>query len=205
MPAKVYEIAGIMYDLGGPLVTTGEIPTSAVARYLGLSQERTDEIWNAHVKDFFTRKISERQWWEPFINEGKVKTTPEFVMKLFRSNFRGYDDNLALARRIKASGKYKSAILTDSPIEWLEYLRKRFNLDSCADMILSSQESGFMKSSPEAFKYGLANLKTEAAKTAFVDDKIDYVRVAKKTGLVGLHLKKPEDLRVLFERVGIKA
>jgi HAD superfamily hydrolase (TIGR01509 family) len=196
-----------MYDLGGTLTYSGEVPTWAVAKYLGLKFSQAVRVWDEHVEDFFTGQINEDKWWNFFMQESGRKADAlllDEIKRIHRRNFLGYPINLEVARRIKSLGKYGTVIVTDSPSEWLDYLIQKDKLYNCADVIISPRNTHMTKSNPEFFRYALNVLDAKPEETVFVNDFQKYVDIASNLGIHAFRLKNPNKFQMLMMRHVLK-
>ena len=195
-------IGALVYDLGGVLITDGEAPALNAIKSIGISEEEGRKLFRENDRSFFTGQITEREWWGKFIDYAGNESAPEELARRFRENLKGYEKNLELARELKRSGKYRTAILTNNSEEWLEFQRNNFRLGECADVIISSHEAGAMKPDNQIYEYAMRQLGV-GNHPIFFDDKTEYTKAAAGSGMIGVHVASPEDFPGLVRKLGI--
>ena len=71
-------------------------------------------------------------------------------------------------------------------------------LESFFNKVFLSHELGLRKPNTEIFDFVINDQKLNPKTTLFIDDSIQHIEGAKKTGLQTFHLKKQEEIYALF-------
>lgn len=92
-------------------------------------------------------------------------------------------------------GKIPLGLLSDTdPLHW-DYIRRRFEFVAIIDNPTLSFQTGFRKPSKEAFEAAVKNIGVNASCCMYVDDLMENVAGAKKTGLDAVQFLGVEKLR----------
>jgi epoxide hydrolase-like predicted phosphatase len=140
------------------------------------------------------RKTSEEFW--RTIGPQLNLHTPEEI-DAFRQRYRAdeaLNEGVAeLIRQLHAEGRYKLAVLSNSPpglARWLD----EWGLLALFDVVFCSGDEGVRKPDPAAFEITLEQLGVEPEEAVFIDDTMRHVNVARSLGIHGILFTTAEAL-----------
>jgi putative hydrolase of the HAD superfamily len=90
---------------------------------------------------------------------------------------------LALARRLRDSGRYTMAALNNESRELNEYRIATFGLGALFHVFLSSCYTGRRKPDPAAYRFALSITQRSPSESVFLDDRPENVAAASDLGL----------------------
>ena len=129
------------------------------------------------------RKTSE-EFWRAIGPQLNLHTPAE--IDAFRQRYRAdeaLNEGVAeLIRRLHAEGRYKLAVLSNSPPGLAHWLDEWELLDPF-DMVFCPGDEGVKKPDPAAFEITLERLGVEPEETVFIDDTMRHVQTARGLGL----------------------
>ena len=191
-------IKAIIFDFGR--VISAQKPMSLFRGYeekLGIEPGTLNPIMfgsQAWEDALVGRKTSEEFWLAigPQLN----LHTPE-AMADFRQQYRS-DEALnegvaALVRRLHADGRYKLAVLSNSPpglSHWLE----EWGLLGCFEVVFCSGDEGVKKPDAAAFEITLERLSVAPEEAVFIDDTAGHINAARSLGIHGVLFTTAEAL-----------
>ena len=100
---------------------------------------------------------------------------------------------LALIRRLRGQGRYKLAVLSNSPPNLAQWLADWGMLD-LFDVVFCSGDEGVVKPDPAAFEITLERLGVVPEEAVFIDDTLGHVEAARSLGLYGILFTTAEAL-----------
>ncbi len=94
------------------------------------------------------------------------------------------------------------ALLTDNVEEMFAFWRRKFDLEQYfGEHIINSAECKLLKRDPQIYHYALKTIGVRADEALFIDDNVDYLKVAQSVGFQTIHFQGREHLRrELIER-----
>ena len=96
--------------------------------------------------------------------------------------------------------EYKLAIISNDSSRWSNYLRKKFDIDKCFDVISISGELKVKKPDERIFLYTVEKLGVRAEDCLYVDDRRSNLGAAKR---VGMHPVLLNSRNVMYEGVSV--
>lgn len=123
--------------------------------------------------------------WKPYFDKWNLKLTEEEFLKYWFSGESLVPELLDYANKLKLQG-LKIFILSNNFKERTTYYRENFpQLFAEFDGVYFSWETGFVKSSPEAYLNVLNKNGLEAGECVFFDDSDKNIELAKSLGIFG--------------------
>ncbi|AHM63234.1 haloacid dehalogenase-like hydrolase [Flammeovirgaceae bacterium 311] len=114
-------------------------------------------------------------------------------------------ENIELLRSLKASGKYKLFMLSNTNIIHIEEVHRRLeqlcgekDFSSLFDKVYYSQDIGARKPDPEAFQVILDEWNLKPEETLFIDDNKNNLLGAERLGIQTLHFEQNSSLPLIF-------
>jgi len=140
------------------------------------------------------RKTAKEFWHEigPQLN----LHTPEEV-EAFRHRYHAdeaiNEEVLDLIRRLRSQGHYKLAVLSNAPLDLVQWLADWGILD-LFDVVFCSGDEGMVKPDPAVFEITLGRLGVAPEEAVFIDDTVRHVEAARKLGVHGILFTTAEAL-----------
>ncbi len=189
-------IKAIIFDFGR--VISAQKPASLFRGYeeeLGLAPGVLNrvmfgsEVWQ---ETLVGRKTADDYWQE--IGPALGLHTPD-EMDAFRRRYRADEainaDVLNLIRRLR--GRYKLAVLSNSPLGLAQWLAEWGILD-LFDIVVCSGDEGVVKPDPAIFELALERLGVAPQEAVFIDDYAGHVEAARSLGLHAIHFTTAQAL-----------
>ncbi|HEX7259446.1 MAG TPA: HAD family phosphatase [Candidatus Saccharimonadia bacterium] len=108
--------------------------------------------------------------------------------------------NRELVERIRThKPNYKIGMLSNISTAFLQQFLDNHNLRDLFDVIITSQEEGFMKPQPEIFNLTLGRLGVQPDEAIFIDDREDNIRGAEAVGITSILYKNNAQLNQELE------
>jgi putative hydrolase of the HAD superfamily len=129
------------------------------------------------------RKTGEEFWHEigPQLNLNTLEEVGTFRRR-YHADEAINEGVLDLIRRLRSEGRYRLAILSNSPPGLARWLDDWEMLD-LFDVVFCSGDEGVMKPDPAAFEITLERLSVAPEEAVFIDDTMRHVKVAQEVGL----------------------
>jgi putative hydrolase of the HAD superfamily len=191
-------IEAIIFDFGR--VISAQKPLPLFRRYeedLGIEPGTLNPIMfgsPAWEDALVGRKTSEEFWHAigPQLNLHTPEAIDEFRRRYHADE--GVNEGVVeLIRQLRASGRYKLGVLSNSPpglARWLD----EWGLLDLFDVVFCSGDEGVKKPTPAAFEITLERLGVAPGEAVFIDDAPGNVEVARSLGLHGLLFTTAEAL-----------
>ena len=203
----MYEgIKTVIFDLGGVIYDVDYHKTINAFKALGIG--RFEEVYaKAGQSDLFNDlevgKISRAVFIKRIKTlSGKDMTSSQIVNAWNRMLLGFMPDALACLKRLRST--YRVFLLSNTNEIHIQEIENRvgtaFFSDFCAlfEKVYLSHELGLRKPHPEVFTHILDDQGLKADETLFIDDSIQHVQGAVKTGLHAHHLKDDQTIDQLF-------
>lgn len=198
LKAIVFDLGNVVFTNDHPYHTPEEV--KEFCDYFGVTMDRLDLAFWSTFPDYTLGKYSEEKFWEKFLHIARVEN-PDInqAENFWRKNQKENENMLSLLRRLKR--KYRLGVLSTIPREWLEFKRKKFNLDSYFDTIISSGEYGIEKPNPEIYKIVIEKMKLKPREMLFIDDKESNLAPAQKLGMAVVLFRGQKDLEAKLKEM----
>jgi glucose-1-phosphatase len=98
-----------------------------------------------------------------------------------------------LVRRIRATRRIRTAVLSNTSAAVWEALVRKFSIDRLFDARVLSYEVGALKPEPAIYAEALARAQVRPEASRFLDDLAENVAAARQAGIRAVHVPKPED------------
>lgn len=196
----------VLWDIGGVLLSNGWEETfraAAAARFgydateferrhaaLDASYERGEITLDAYLDRvlFYEPRPFPRQ---AYIDYMFGCTTP-------------HPATIAVAERLRASGRYQTACLNNEGREFNEFRLRRFGLDGLFTAFFSSCYTGRRKPDPAAYQLAVDVLRRAPESVVFIDDRPENLTPARALGMATVHYQDPAQLERDLGRLGVR-
>ena len=191
-------IKAIIFDFGR--VISAQKPMSLFRGYeeeLGIAPGTLNPIMfgSPAWEDALVGRKTSEEFWEAIGPQLNLHT-PEAI-GAFRQRYRAdeaLNEGVAeLMRKLRADGRYKLAVLSNSPpglARWLD----EWKLLDLFDTVFCSGDEGVKKPDPAAFEITIERLSIAPEEAVFIDDTMRHVNVARSMGIHGILFTTAEAL-----------
>ena len=199
------KVRAVIFDIGRVLIRIDVTRAmKGVASGLSLSAE---ELWSAIEKDprwqdWQEGRISARDWHLHMQRRfGGSATFEEFTDKWNRV----LDPEPIHGNELfeKLSKKYRLALLSNSDPIHVPYMETRYDFFSYFPARVYSCVIGASKPSPIIYREALRACRARAEEAVYVDDIEGYVDAARRLGMMGVHFRSAEQLRLDLQGLGL--
>lgn len=200
-------IRAVVFDLGGVILTN-----DWDRRYLDffmefgnhfhMSLEDMQKGWELNWSKFRVGRTTEEEFWTGFLKETSANPDVEAAKEIWRKHQRPLENMTELIEKLNKN--YMVAALTNISREWLEYKRKKYNLDHFFKPIVSSGYTGVAKADPEIYKLLLGKLGFGAGVCVFIDDKEKNLEPARRLGMKTIPFTGRKDLEKKLCAMGVE-
>jgi putative hydrolase of the HAD superfamily len=197
------QIAGVLFDVGGVLVTLDGMP--ALATLLGLPPEHDalHAMWMASpaVIAHETGRIGLDEFAARVVADLRLPVTSERFMDEFVAWLQGPLPGAAELLDEIPSHYSVAALSNMSAVHWdaiaATRVRRRF------DRVFVSHETGYLKPAREAFMVALHGMQLAPSQVLFLDDGQRNVEAARTLGMEAHLARGPEEARAVLARCGV--
>ena len=162
----------VIFDMMGVLIKEAHVIRDLLAPLVKSYLETA----RAAYKEYEFGIIDKAQFWSKLDSR-----SPDAIEKLFLNQLRLNDNVHEILSLFKR--KYKLAVLSGLPTDWIERIVKEKNIRQYFDVIDYSGKSKLSKKQPEAFERLLNLLKKEPLEVYHIDDRPIYIETANKVGI----------------------
>lgn len=200
-------IITIIFDLGNVVLTNDwhyDCPEKfqAYSDYFGITYEDMERGWQAFWPQFCIGRITEDEFWRGFLETaGAMKMDTEHAKELWRKYQRPIENMIDLLDRLKQ--RYRLAALTTISKEWLDYKKKKYNLDFYFEAIFSSGYSGLAKPDPRMYERIIEKLDVNPEECLFIDDSERALLPARQMGMKTILFTNQKELEARLKELGI--
>lgn len=200
-------IKTIVFDLGGVII-------AQIKRYnkndfreiFGKDATTFEEMLKDQKVDLNKGKTTSVEFLKKFKqatgNNRSVETLYEKWQDFYAKDVEEVNKKL-LSQIIKLRKSYNVYMLTDTIDIHDEYNSKR-GIYEMFDRVFKSYKEGFIKNEPKTFIDFLGKINRKPEEVIFIDDKEEYIKIAKTLGIHGILFKNNEQLSRKLSNLGIK-
>ena len=199
-------IKAIVFDFGGVVLSNDWDPENKnfvndFKKNFGISPEDMKRAWGLAWPDFMKGKISEDKFWLVYLKTAGGKIDVEKAKEIYRKHQSADKSTIKIIEKLKS--RYRIVALTNISKEWLEYKKKKFDLDRYFEFIVSSCYEESSKSGEEIYKKTLERLTLPAEECLFIDDRERNILIAKKLGFKTILFRGAKELERKLKELGI--
>jgi len=193
----------LLFDLGGVLLenATFESLSRLLPEPANLVTVKDRWLASPTVRRFELGKMPADQFAEAFIDEWKIRLTPDAFLKEFESWPNGFYPRAAETLST-LRGRYRVGCLSNSNVVHWE----RFGgFNDHFDIALSSHQLGAIKPDDDAYLRALRQCGAAPSATWFFDDQPVNVETAQRLGIRAYHVEGMTDLLRVLQSEGLLA
>jgi putative hydrolase of the HAD superfamily len=203
-------IKNIIFDWGGVIINIDYNRTRSAFIEMGLT-DFDNHYTQFSQHEVFDKldigKISGDEFFSAIMKEMPAGTPEEKVRDAWNAMLLDFpEENYQLLKEVKKN--YRSFLFSNTNEPHLDYYFKKVEkwygiseMDPLFEKAYYSCRFGMRKPDPEAFERILAENNLNPSETLFIDDSIQHIEGARKTGIHAYHLQAPEKLTELFNGV----
>ena len=198
----------IVLDLGGVYFTDGTtIGLRKIKQIVNGKDKIIDELFRESPEKegylFRIGRLSSEEFWK--IVSEKLGISIDKVSEIREVWHGSYKPNKGMKELIqKLRKKYKVVAFSNIMKERADYLDEKYGFLKYFDVFVFSCEHGMTKRNPEFFKKMLEIIKANVEDCLFVDDKEDYLKVAKNLGMKTIMFKDSDSILKELENFGVR-
>jgi putative hydrolase of the HAD superfamily len=198
------KIESVIFDWGGVLI---DDPRPGLLWYcsetFGVPLEDYTPVHDSFLEEFGKGMISEERFFQQI--SGKLgKSMPPARPKwydAFRSAYVPKQEMFHLASSLHDKG-YKTALLSNTELPAVRFFHEQsYNM---FDLLVFSCIERVMKPQRRIYEITLERLGSKAGQTVFIDDRQDYIRGAKDTGLNTILFKSIDQVKDELAGLGVE-
>jgi epoxide hydrolase-like predicted phosphatase len=197
------KIQAIIFDLGGVLLRTTDLtPREKLASRLGLNRfELEDFIFGGESGDQAQRgEISVQQHWTNLA--AQIQTTDKEIRSLLEEFFSKDEIDGSLLDYVRSLHKsYKTGLLSNAFDDLRQIITERWHFEDAFDDIVISAEVGMVKPDSRIFQMAVDQLGVQPGQAVFVDDMLRNIEGAIRVGMLGIHFKNSQQVRLDLEQL----
>jgi putative hydrolase of the HAD superfamily len=201
------EIALLLWDVGGVLLSDGWDRTSRerAAQRFGLPLPELERRHRDVAREFESGQLTLEEYLTAVVFTEPRPFSPEEFIAFLHGESHPYPEAIALARRLRAGGRYVMATLNNESRELNRYRVRTFGLRDIFHAFFSSGETGRLKPDPGAYELALHLTQRDPEESLLLDDRDENLRAAERLGLKTLKVEDPRRLAEALARLGVHA
>jgi len=200
-------ITHLFFDVGGVLGTSGWGSASraaAVARF-GIDATDFDRRHREVVGQWEVGRLTLDEYLDCTVFDAPRPFTREAFAAFMRDQSRPYDDTIALARGLAATGRYRLMTINNESAELNAHRLETFGLAAIFSAFFSSCWLGVAKPSRRIFELALGMSQAVPSQSVFVDDRAQNLAPARALGLHALRFTTVDVLRSDLAALGVRS
>jgi HAD superfamily hydrolase (TIGR01509 family) len=191
----------IAVDLGGVYFEAGtKIVLKQIYKIANAPKKKVDEIFRSYPKKegelYHKGKITKQKFWSAAVKKLKVneKFIPE-LQEIWHSSYKPIKGMKELVSELRKNYKV---------VERIEYLNEKYKLNEDFDDFVLSFDFGLDKKEKEFYRILLEKIKCKPKECLFIDDRQDFLNIAKLLGIKTILFKNAEQLKSDLRKFEVK-
>lgn len=187
-------IKAVIFDVGGVLVNKSPVLKEILDEF-NLMEKEIYVYYLETLRKLEAGEIDEPTFWELFTQRfGVTKPVPKPspLIKRYKEEIKINKDTVRVKLDLKRKG-FKLAVLSNTIPPHADYLKKLGVFENL-DVVILSNEVGFLKPNPAIYKITLEKLSVKPEEAIFIDDDPSYVKAAEQLGIKSFVFTKARDL-----------
>lgn len=198
----------LIFDLGNVVLTNDWHDENVVkyqefTDYYGISYKEMEKGWFAAWDEYKVGKMTEDEFWRRFLKAaGAKKLQINKAKESWKKHQQAIEGMLDILDKLR--GKYKLAVLSNTGKEWLEFKKRKFNLENYFDVFVGSGNAGYVKPDMVIYKLLLSRIKEAPRECVFIDDNDNNLTPAKTLGIKVIKFVNRSQLERDLIKAGVK-
>jgi putative hydrolase of the HAD superfamily len=199
-------ITHLFFDVGGVLGTSGwgSVARAAAVAKFGLDATDFDRRHREVVGQWEAGGLTLDEYLDCTVFDTPRPFTRESFAGFMREQSRPYQDSIALARALAATGRYRLMTINNESAELNAHRLRAFALAPTFTAFFSSCWLGVAKPSRRIFELALGMSQAEPSNAVFVDDRAQNLAPARALGLHALKFTTVDVLRGDLAALGVR-
>jgi putative hydrolase of the HAD superfamily len=198
-------ITHLFFDVGGVLGTPGwesAYRMQAALRF-GLDRADFERRHQAVVQDFEEGRLTLAEYLDRAVFHQPRAFSRAAFFAFMRRRSRPHPEALALARALRATGRYRLMTINNESAELNEYRLRCFGLIGLFDAFFSSCWVGAMKPAPRIYEVALEISQAVPERSVFIDDREENLVPARALGMHALRFTGVRRLAADLTALGV--
>ncbi len=182
-------IRALFLDIGGVLLSNGwgQVARQRAAEAFSLDFEEMNERHHLTFDTYEEGKLSLDEYLNRVVfYKERPYTREEFKTFMYAQTF-AYPHTIGLVRKLKARYGLKVAVVSNEGRELTEYRIRTFKLGEFVDFFVVSSFVHIRKPDADIFRVALDIAQVPAQQVAYVEDRLMFVEVAERLGILGVY------------------
>jgi putative hydrolase of the HAD superfamily len=199
-------IKALFLDIGGVLLTNGwdRQARMLAAKTFDLDLEEMDDLHHLNFDTYEAGKLSLEQYMSRVVFHRKRPFTPDQFRKFMFAQSKPYPEMIELVRTLKARHELKIVVVSNEGRELNAHRIRKFKLDGFVDCFISSCFVHLRKPDEDIFRMALDIAQVPAGQVAYVEDRLQFVQVAKTFGMHAIRHTDYESTCAKLASLGLK-
>jgi glucose-1-phosphatase len=178
----------VLFDIGRVLVDFDYFVVSQNLSKISASKVHSlTEKNNTIFEDYHLCKICDEQLHSFFIDNYGTSSNFEVFAEAICSSFKKIPEGLVQLSRVQSMEEVATGILSDNHNICTQWLKKNVPEIFKCDLVILSQEVGYLKPNPKIYQLTLEQL--PPVDCLFIDDRLNNVEAALSLGIKAIHHK----------------
>jgi len=187
-------IKAIIFDVGGVLkITDIKATQENIISQFGLSPKLINQSYEKYFSIWQKGQMVESELWRNIIND--YVADHQNFQRIVKINQEVY----SIAADLKQRG-YQTAIMSNVTLED-KALNEKIGLYKPFEIVILSTDIGLNKPDPKIYEITLKKLDVKPQEAIFVDDKKEFIKIAKSLGMHGIVYYNPSQLKQEIEKL----
>jgi len=184
----------IGFDYGGVIMDNSDF-NSAICKILEIDIETYEKIYFRNNYLITVKGMNQEDFWRKLLVEFKRIEKEEEVFNFLRTRSKKElnQEMIELIKTLRKNG-HKIGMLSNNSTKVNEKIKKD-GIDKFFDVILISEDIGYMKPDPKVFEIFLEKLDVKSEELVFIDDTDINLNTADNVGFTPILFKNIEDLK----------
>ncbi len=192
-------IKAVILDLGGVYFTDGtKIAIEKISKEYDLQTAVVEKVLRTRSElgsSIRRGEITTDEFWNRAKNLLKLDANNDDLNRTWIESYEPIQDSIKIIKKLKKKG-IKLFFLSDNVKDRIEYLQKKYNfLENFVDGIFSYEVHKTKYDGIEIFEIALEKIGEKPENVLYVDDKENYVNIAKKLGMNVILFRSPKQLK----------
>lgn len=198
-------IKTIIFDIGGVLLTDtwNDELQQTYAKFLSVSEAELEKVFEPWWLKLRVGKISENQYWQGMLADLGVEADLSEMRKIIRDSFKINDNILKLTEKLRGTG-YQLLALTNHGKEWLNFEKKKFDLDKLFDGFVTSFGVGKAKPNAAIYQWAIGKYNLVPAETIYIDDSKKNIQAAARLDFQTILFESTLQLKKYLQKLGVE-
>ncbi|HEV7232456.1 MAG TPA: HAD hydrolase-like protein [Bacteroidia bacterium] len=199
------KITTLFLDIGGVLLTNGwgrDSRNKAITHFR-LNAEEVNERHHLTFDTYEEGKLTLSEYLHRVVfYEPRKFSEGDFTAFMFKQSL-PYTDTISFFKKLKTSHGLKIVAVSNEGRELNNYRIKKYKLSELFDAFVSSSFVHLRKPDADIFRMASDIAQTATENSLYIDDRLMFVEVARKTGMHGLHYEGLPAIKKQLKRFGL--